>query len=157
MAALISRLPYDLVMFGAQSEDLGSGQVGPMVAETLGIPHATLVVNIQLQEEVVRVSREPEGGILELYRLKLPALLTIQTGINRPRYVSFTGIKKARDKEVKVMSLGELGLSGETLTPRVKLEKLDLAPTGKRAELISGSTEEAAANLAMILKNSELF
>jgi len=154
LTALISRLSYDLIMFGAQSEDLGSGQLGPMVAEMLGIPHATLVVSLQVQEGEARVSRELEGGVLELYTLKLPALLTIQTGINRPRYVSFASIKKARDKELKVMSLGELGLSREALTPMVKLEKLELTPAGKRAELISGSAEEAAANLATILKNS---
>lgn len=154
LATLISRLPYDLVMFGAQSEDLGSGQLGPMVAEMLGIPHATLVVNLEAREGEVRVSRELEGGVLELYTLKLPALLTIQTGINRPRYVSFASIKKAREKELKVVSLDELGLSSEALTPMVKLEKLELTPAGKRAELISGSAEEAAASLATILKNS---
>lgn len=157
LSTLISRLPYELVMFGAQSEDLGNGQVGPMVAEMLDIPHATLVVNLQLQGKEVRVSRELEGGVMELYNIILPALLTIQTGINRPRYVSFAGIKKAREKEIEVVSLDKLGLSGEKLIPKVKLEKLELPPAGKRAEIISGSTEEAATRLTMILKNSELF
>ncbi|MFC1916570.1 electron transfer flavoprotein subunit beta/FixA family protein [Chloroflexota bacterium] len=157
LVALISRFSYDLIMFGAQSEDLGSGQLGPMVAEMLGIPHATLVVSLQVKEGEVRVSRELEGGALELYAIKLPALLTIQTGINQPRYISFAGIKRAREKELEVISLSELGLSREALTPMVKLEKLELAPTGKRAELIFGSAEEAAAKLAMRLKKSGLF
>ena len=80
--------------------------------------------------------------------------MTIQTGINRPRYVSFASIKKAREKELKVTSLSELGLSNEALTPMVRLEKLELTPTGKKAELISGSAEESATKLAMILKDS---
>ena len=154
LAASISRLSHDLIMLGAQSEDFGSGQLGCMVAEMLGIPHATLVVSLQVEEGGVRVSRELEGGVLELYTLKLPALLTIQTGINRPRYVSFASIKKAREKELRVMSLSELGLLREALTPMVRLEKLELTPTVKKAELISGSTEEAAGKLAMILKDT---
>ena len=154
LTSLISRLPYDLVLFGAQSEDFGSGQLGPMVAEMLGIPHATLVVSIQVDEGEARIRRELEGGVLELYTLKLPALFTIQTGINRPRYVSFANIRKAREKELKVMSLNELGLSPDSLTPMVKLEKLELTPSGKKAEIISGSTEEAAGKLAMILKDT---
>ncbi|MGB2800167.1 MAG: electron transfer flavoprotein subunit beta/FixA family protein [Dehalococcoidia bacterium] len=154
LAASINRLSHDLIMLGAQSEDFGSGQLGCMVAEMLGIPHASLVVSLQVEEEEARVSRELEGGVLELYTLKLPALFTIQTGINRPRYVSFASIKKAREKELKVMSLNELGLNREALTPMVRLEKLELTPTGKKAELISGSTEEAAGKLAMILKDT---
>jgi len=154
LTAVIIHLPYDLVIFGAQSEDFGSGQLGCMVAEMLDIPHATLVVSLQMDEGEVRVSRELEGGALELYTLKLPALLTIQTGINRPRYVSFASIKKAREKELKVISLNELGLSRDALTPLVILEKLELTPTGKKAELISGSAEETAGKLAMILNDS---
>ena len=157
LEALIRNLPYALVLFGTQSEDFGSGQLGVMVAEMLGIPHATLVVSLQIKEGEVRVSRELEGGVLELYSLKLPALLTIQTGINRPRYVSFASIKKAREKELKVMSLGELGLSPEALTPLIMLEKLELPSKGKEAELISGSPEETADHLARILKNAGLF
>ena len=158
LAALISRLSYDLVMFGAQSEDFGSGQLGVMVAEMLGIPHASLVVKLEVQETGARVSRELEGGVLELYTLKLPALLTIQTGINQPRYISFTNIKKARERELKVVSLDELSLSREALAPMVKLEKLELTTSaGKGAELISGSAEEAAAKLATILKSSGVF
>jgi len=154
LAALIGRLPYDLVMFGAQSEDFGSAQLGPMVAEMLGIPHAALVVRLQLEEGEAHVERELEGGARELYILKLPALLTIQTGINRPRYVSFASVRKAREKELSVMSLGDLGLSPEALTPAVELDRLELAPEGKGAALISGPPEEAAARLAAILRDA---
>ncbi|TET88692.1 MAG: electron transfer flavoprotein subunit beta/FixA family protein, partial [Dehalococcoidia bacterium] len=157
LEALLRNLPYALVLFGTQSEDFGSGQLGVMVAEMLGIPHASLTVSLQVKEGEVRVSRELEGGVLELYSLKLPALLTIQTGINRPRYVSFASIKKAREKEFKVMSLSDLGLSPETLAPLIMLEKLELPSKGKEAELISGSPEETADQLARILKNAGVF
>ena len=154
LVALIGRLPYDLVMFGAQSEDFGSAQLGPMVAEMLGIPHAALVVRLQLEEGEAHVERELEGGARELYILKLPALVTIQTGINRPRYVSFASVRKAREKELSVMSLGELGLSPEAPTPAVELDRLELAPAGKGAALIYGPAEEAAARLAAILRDA---
>lgn len=154
LAALIGRLPYDLVVFGAQSEDFGSAQLGPMVAEMLGIPHAALVVRLQVEEDKAHVERELEGGARELCTLKLPALVTIQTGINRPRYVSFASVRKAREKELSVMSLGALGLSREDLRPAVALDRLELVPAGKKAELLSGSAEETAGKLAAILRDA---
>ena len=157
LATLINSLPYDLVTFGMQSEDMGRGQLGPMVAEMLGIPHAAGITRLEVQDREVRVSRELEGGTLELYTLKLPALLTIQTGINEPRYVSIAGIRRARDKELRVMTLDELGISRDALTPMVKLEKLDLPPSGKEMEIISGSAEEAADKLATLLRNLGVF
>ena len=157
LATLINSLPYDLVTFGMQSEDMGRGQLGPMVAEMLGIPHAVGITRLEVQDREVRVSRELEGGTLALYTLKLPALLTIQTGINEPRYVSIAGIRRARDKELRVMTLDELGISRDALTPMVKLEKLDLPPSGKEMEIISGSAEEAADKLATLLRNLGVF
>ena len=157
LSTLISSLSYDLVMFGMQSEDLGRGQLGAMVAEMLGIPHATGITRLEVQDREARVSRELEGGTLELYTLKLPALVTIQTGINNPRYVSVAGVRKAREKELRVMTPDELGISRDTLAPMVKLEKLDLPPTGKGAEILSGSPEEAAEKLAALLKSLGVF
>lgn len=157
LETLIKRLPYDLVLFGAQSEDFGSGQLGAMVAEMLGIPHATLVVGLQAEEQRVRINRELEAGTLESYSIELPALLTIQTGINQPRYISLGGIKRAMKKELQVMSLSDLDLHPETMSPMVKLERLELPPKGKEAELISGSPEESAEQLAKILQNSGIF
>lgn len=157
LETLIKRLPYDLVLFGAQSEDFGSGQLGAMVAEMLGIPHATLVVGLQAEEQRVRINRELEAGTLESYSIELPALLTIQTGINQPRYISLGGIKRAMKKELQVMSLSDLDLHPETMSPMVKLERFELPPKGKEAELISGSPEESAEQLAKILQNSGIF
>jgi len=154
LSSAIGRLSYDLVLFGAQSEDFGCGQLGVMVAEMLGIPHAALVVDIQAEDGWAKVSRELEAGLLETYRMRLPALLTVQTGINRPRYISLGGIRRAMRRELQVTSLGELGLSGEALAPVVRLERMELPPKGKEAVLISGSPEEAADHLTRILQDS---
>ena len=157
LKTVIQRLPHDLVLFGAQSEDFGSGQLGAMVAEILDIPHTTLVVGLEAEEKKVRVNRELEAGTLESYTIELPALLTIHTGINQPRYISLGGIKRAMKKELQVMSLNDLDLSLDTLTPMVKLEKLELPPKGKEAELISGAPGEAAEQLAKVLKDAGIF
>jgi len=157
LKTVIQRLPHDLLLFGAQSEDFGSGQLGAMVAEMLDVPHATLVTSVEAKEKTVKINRELEAGTLETYTIKLPALLTIQSGINRPRYISFSNIRKARAKELKVMSLDQLGLSQEILKPKVKLEKLELPPAGEKAELITGAPEETAEKLAQILKEAGIY
>jgi len=157
LEAIIRKLSHDIIFFGAQSEDFGSGQLGVMVAELLDISHAALVVSLQVEDGGAHVSRELEAGTLESYSIKLPVLLTIQTGINQPRYISMAGIKRAMSKELHVISLGDLDLTQETLSPTITLEKLELPPKGKEAELISGSPEESADQLARILKNSGIF
>lgn len=154
LTALTGNLMYDLVLFGAQSEDFGCGQLGVMVAGMLGVPHAALVVGLQEEEGKVRVDRELEAGILESYTIELPALLTIQTGINRPRYISLGGIKRAMKKELQVISVDELGLTAEMLALQVKLERLEFPPRGKEAVLIPGSPEESAEQLTRILQNA---
>ena len=154
LAALVRTLPHDLVLFGAQSEDFGSGQLGVMVAEMLGIPHAALVVGLEVGEGSVRVDRELEAGALESYAIELPALLTIQTGVNRPRYISVGGIRRAMKRELQVMSPGELGLSSKMLVPQVVLERLEMPFRGKEAEMISGSPGETADRLVGILQNA---
>jgi electron transfer flavoprotein beta subunit len=152
LTALIRTLSYDLVMFGMQSGDFGRASLGVMCAELLGIPHAAGVFSIQVQDKEVKVGRELEAGILELYTLKLPALLTIQTGINKPRYISYVNLRKAQNKELRIMTLEELGLSRDALSPMVKLEKLEFPTTDKRAKIISGSVEEVTDKLVEILK-----
>jgi electron transfer flavoprotein beta subunit len=147
LTSLIKTLPYDLIMFGMQSDDFGNAQLGPMVAEMLDIPHATAVTRLELRNKEAKVYRELEMGALEIYTLELPAVLSIQTGINKPRYISFTNIRKARDKELKVIEPEETG----ALSPLVRLEKLVLPQAGE-IEIIPGSAEEGAAQLIDILK-----
>ena len=153
----IQRLPYDLVLFGAQSEDFSSGQLGATVAEMLGIPHATLVTGLEAEVGKVHVQRELEAGTLQSYTIELPALLTIHTGINQPRYISMGGIRRAMQKELQVMSLRDLDLSLDTMVPLVELEKLELPSKGKEAKLITGTPDETAGQLAKILKDAGIF
>jgi len=154
---LIQRLRYDLVLFGAQSEDFGSGQLGVMVAEILDIPHSTLVVELAVEEKQIHVKKELEGGMLESYIITLPALLTIQTGINQPRYISMAGIRRAMRKELEVKSLEDLGLSPQDLRPMVTLEKLELPSREGEAEFITGTAEEVAGQVVKMLKDSGIF
>jgi len=154
LANIIEGLPYDLILFGAQSEDFNSGQLGCMVAEMLGIPHATMIVELEAGEKTIQVKRELEAGAFENYTLELPALLTIQTGINQPRYLSVSAIRRSMKTELQIVSLDQIDASPMEKTPMVKLEKLELPPQGKRAEIITGSPDESAEKLAKIIKNA---
>ncbi|MEM2897430.1 MAG: electron transfer flavoprotein subunit beta, partial [Candidatus Bathyarchaeia archaeon] len=92
---MIRSLAYDLILTGMQASDDGYAMVGPILAEMLGIPHATMVKKIDLGVGTALVNRELEGGLEEVLEVKMPALFTVQTGINEPRYVSIMGMRKA--------------------------------------------------------------
>jgi electron transfer flavoprotein beta subunit len=154
LTKVIEGLSYDLILFGAQSEDFNCGQLGCMVAEMLGIPHATMAVGLEVKGKTVWVKRELEAGAFEAYTMELPTLLTIQTGINQPRYLSLSAIRRVMKAELQIVSLDDIGISPEETASRVKLERLELPPRGKRAEIISGSPEESAEKLARILQNA---
>src|SRR5262245_6741299 len=107
----------DLVLAGVQSDDLGTGMTGTMMAEFLGCAHATVVVGVELSSDgkSVRVRRELEGGLSETEELPIPATLTIQVGINQPRYASLKGIMAAKKKEFKVWSAADLGVTDDSV------------------------------------------
>ncbi len=155
----IKNMHFDLVLTGAQAGDDGSAIVGPVLAELLGIPHATMVKKIEFSEGKAIVNRELEGGLEERLEVKLPALFTIQTGINEPRYVSIMGIRKAMQKEIKVLGLADVGLSendvGEAGSWLV-LEKLYAPPVEKQATFLTGSPDEVATKIVEILKSRGL-
>jgi electron transfer flavoprotein beta subunit len=114
-----------------------------------------MVKKVELKDEVVRVNRELEGGLEEIVEVKLPAVLTIQTGINEPRYVSIMGTRRAMKKEIKVLGLAEVGLSENEVGEAgswVKIEKMYVPPVEKQAEFLKGSPEEIAVKIAEILK-----
>lgn len=154
---VIKPLQFDLLLFGAQSEDFGSGQLGVTVAEMLDIPHASLVTSLEIEEKFVSVNRELEAGVMESYHIKLPALLTIQTGINQPRYISLAGIKRAMKMDIQLIQMSELSISPEEIAPKIKLEKLEVPVETKQAELITGLPAESSEKLAKILQNSGVF
>ncbi len=157
--SVIKNLPFDLILTGVQADDVGYAMVGPILAGLLGIPHATMVKKIELSDGASKVNRELEGGLEEVVELKLPALFSIQTGINEPRYVSIMGIRKAMQKEIKVLSLGDLELNKNDVGVAgswIKIEKIYVPPAEKQTEYIEGSPEEVATKIIEIIKSRGL-
>ncbi|HSB07494.1 MAG TPA: electron transfer flavoprotein subunit beta/FixA family protein [Thermodesulfobacteriota bacterium] len=146
--------PFDLVLTGVQAEDDGWGQVGVALAQRLGLPYAAIVNRIEISGEKALVKRELEGGIEEVVELKLPAVLTIQTGINEPKYVSLAAILEAEDKEMKETTLDEVGVT-ETGPLDVTIDQVSFPPTGKMAEILKGNPEEVVVQLTEIIKKKK--
>jgi len=145
---------YDLILTGVQAEDDGWGQVGVALAQMLGLPHASIVTHIEIEDGRAKVKRELEGGTEELLEIKLPAVLTIQTGINEPKYVSLSAILEAEDKETKEVGLEEVGFSSEKSLD-VTIDEVFFPPSGKMAEILKGSPEEVVGQLAEIIKKKK--
>lgn len=139
----------DLILTGLQSDDLGYGQTGVVLAEILGIPHSTIIMAVEKLDGKIRVKRELENGWFQNIEIPLPAALTIQSGINKLRYATLMGIKKAKTKEVKRLSTAELGV---TATPTATIERVYLPQKSKQTQLLDGSAKEAAAKLVEKLK-----
>jgi electron transfer flavoprotein beta subunit len=153
--SVIKTLHYDLVLVGLQAGDDGSTAVGPILAEMLGTPHATMVKKLELGSGTAKVNRELEGGLEEQIEVKLPAVLAVSTGINEPRYVSIMGIRKAMQKEIKVMTLADTGLTEADVGEAgswLKVDKLYVPPVEKQAEFLKGSPDEVATRITELLK-----
>lgn len=153
LAAAVRKIPFDLVLTGAQAGDDGYGQVGATLAEMLGIPHATLVTSIEVMGKVVRVHRELEAGLEEVLDIELPAMLTIQTGINEPRYVSIAGIRRVAKREIEMLGIKDLGLGEAEVGAggaRLEIEKLFIPPASQKGEILQGSTDAVAEKLVGI-------
>ena len=110
--ALESEKP-DLILTGLQSDDLGYGQTGVILAEVMGLPHATIIMNVEPDGNGIKVKRELEDGWFQHVEMPLPALLTIQSGATKLRYATLMGIKKAKTKEVRRISAAELAVAGQ--------------------------------------------
>ena len=152
LAEVIRGLDHDLVLTGVLSDDDNLGIVGNMLAEHLGVSHGSVVTGVDVEGERLKVRMELEGGIDEVSGIPLPALLTIQTGINEPRYVSIMGIRKAAKKELKVMGVEELSISAEDLSPWSVVEEMSLPPEIEGAEMIEGDAGTVAEALLRIMK-----
>jgi electron transfer flavoprotein beta subunit len=157
--SVIKTMQYDLILVGMQAGDDGNAMVGPILAQMLGVPHATMVKKLELGSGSAKVNRELEGGLEEQLEVKLPALFSIQTGINEPRYVSIMGIRKAMQKEIKVMTLIDTGLSETEVGPQgswLVTDKLYVPPVEKQAEILKGTPDEIAAKITEIIKSKGL-
>jgi len=146
---------FDLVFAGAQSSDLGHGQTGPLLAAQLGLPFATLAVSLELGEGEVVVTRELEAGTHERVRLTLPALVTVQSGINQPRYVSIMGIRKVRSKTIARANAESLGLAESEVGPAAAVytsRVLALPEAASAAQILRGSLVEVCAAAAKVVR-----
>lgn len=153
--AAVKGLEFDLVMAGAQASDDGHGAVGVILAELLDIPHASMVKKVETGEGSLKVNRELEGGLEEVVELSMPAVLTIQTGINEPRYVSIMGIRRARKMELTVMALADLGLSKEDVGEDgswMRVERVYRPPVDKEPVMMTGSPDEIAGALVEMFR-----
>jgi electron transfer flavoprotein beta subunit len=139
----------DLVLTGLQSDDLGYGQTGVVLAELLGWVHSTIIMDVEVNGSGIRVKRELEGGWFQHISMPLPAVLTIQSGISKLRYASLMGIKKAKTKEVKRLTLEDLGLHAMT---QLNIESVYLPQKSKQTQLLEGPAKEVAAKLVEKLK-----
>ena len=150
LAAAIRTESPDLILTGLQSDDLGYGQTGVILAELLGLPHATIIMQVEKLEGAIKVKRELEDGWFQHVEMPLPALLTIQSGISKLRYATLMGIKKAKSKEIKRLTAAELG--GAPSSSSIVLDRIYLPERTKRTQLFEGSPKEAAAQLVEKLK-----
>ena len=151
LAAAIKDEQFDLVLTGLQSDDQGFGQVGVVLAEKLGMPHATIIMDVQVESDVegggLRVKRELEGGWFQWVGLPLPALLTIQSGINQLRYATLKGIMAAKKKEIRKAGATPAG------QPTQQIVALYVPEKAKKTELLTGSPADAARQLVVKLRD----
>jgi electron transfer flavoprotein beta subunit len=157
LAAAMRDEQFDLILTGLQSDDQGFAQVGVILAEKLGRPHATIIMEVQAEapsagsgQASVRVKRELEGGWFQWVAMPLPAVLTIQSGINQLRYATLKGIMAAKKKEIKKVS--PPSLPSGALAGKQKIVSLYVPEKGKKTQIIGGSPAEAAKELVRRLR-----
>jgi electron transfer flavoprotein beta subunit len=154
LKAEILKGKYDLILTGAQADD-GAAQVGGMLAALLDWPYASLVNKIDIDGSKLKIGREIEGGNQEMNEIELPCVLSIQTGINEPRYVGIRGIRKVASVEIPSHGAGDLGLAAGSVgaaAARVKRADYFTPAMGKGAEMLEGSMEEKIDKLIELLK-----
>ena len=154
--AAVEKGNYDLILTGAQADD-GAGQIGGMLAAMLDWPYASLVNTIEiLDDKKIKAGREIAGGNQEMNEIDLPCVLSIQTGINEPRYVGIRGIRKVASMEIPVHGLADLGIASESVgSAGAKVQRLDyfVPELGEGAEMLEGSDDEILEKLVELLKS----
>jgi len=140
---------FDLIFTGLQSDDTGMGQTGALIGEILGMSTATLVIETDIQDGVARVKKELESGWFQWVELPLPASISIQSGLNNPRYPSLKGIMGAKKKEIKYIGSSDLSVEDKYQI----IEKLFIPQTSKQTEIIEGHEDEVVERIVQILKS----
>ncbi len=152
LAAGMKGEAFDLVLTGLQSDDLGSAQTGVILAELLGLPHATIIMDVQPSGGRVRVKRELEAGWFQMVEMPLPAVLTIQSGLAKLRYATLMGIKKAKTKEFRRITKADVNWNSEEWTSRQQIRRVYIPQKTKQTHYIDGQPKEVAARLVEKLK-----
>lgn len=152
LAAAVRRESFDLVLTGSQSDDARFGGTGSVIAGALGLPHVWLVMGVELEEgnQSAKVTREMESGINEISRVRLPAVLEIQAGINHPRYASLKGIMAAKKKEIARVTPADLGLDPSQVGSagsRLEVVSVSFPDSGSGAQILEGDVKVAVAAL----------
>jgi electron transfer flavoprotein beta subunit len=150
LAAALKDEQVDLVLTGLQSDDQGFAQVGVILAEKLGMTHSTIIMDVQVQDATLRVKRELEGGWFQWVTMPLPAVLTIQSGINQLRYATLKGIMAAKKKEIRTVA------APPTAAPRQRIVSVYMPEKAKQTRLIAGTPAEAAKELVKILREERI-
>src|SRR5438874_8640900 len=145
LAATMKDEQFDLILTGLQSDDQGSAQTGVVLAERLGLPHATIIMDVEAEGAALRVKRELEGGWFQHVAMTMPAVLTIQSGINQLRYATLKGIMAAKKKEIRKASAAPADARQKIVAPYVP-EK------AKKTQMIAGTPAEAAKELVRRLR-----
>lgn len=149
LAGAVKAEKPDLILTGLQSDDLGYGQTGVVLAELLGLPHSTIIMQVEVQDGSIKVKRELENGWFQHIEMPLPAVLTIQSGINKLRYATLMGIKKAKTKEIRRVTVGDIGAAPAATAT---LERVYVPQKSKQTQLFEGDAKKAAAQLVEKLK-----
>src|SRR5256885_12602185 len=150
-AAAIKDEQFDLIFTGLQSDDYGYAQTGVILAQILGWPHATIIMRIDKSDSGIKVKRELEAGFFQHVEVPLPAVLTIQSGINKLRYATLIGIKQAKTKPMRKVAMSDVQSAiGNNLQ---KIDKLYVPQKSKNTEFLEGSPAEVAKKLVEKLKN----
>ena len=146
LTAAMAEQKFDLILTGLQSDDQGHAQFGPVLAEKLSIPHSTIIMEVNVDGSSLKVKRELEGGWFQYVTMPLPALLTIQSGINQLRYATLKGIMAAKKKEIRKVAAPAPAAGGARITSLYFPEK------GKKTALLPGTPAEAAKELVKRLR-----
>ena len=142
---------FDLIVTGLQSDDWGAAQTGVLLAEILGIPHATIIIGIEKTDSGLKLKRELEAGHYQYIEMPMPVVLTIQSGINKLRYATLIGIKQAKNKPLRKVTWAEV--EGRLSKSRLEIEKLYVPGSQKQTRRIEAPAGEAAKQVVEFLKN----
>ena len=147
---ILSAENVDLILTGLQSDDIGNGQLGVLIAEHLNMSHASLAMETKFENsDKINVKRELENGWFQWTELNLPASITIQSGINKPRYASLRGIMMMKKKTIDMKKMSDLNISSDQ---KMSLKSLYAPQKSKETEKIEGTTEEMVDRIYEILK-----